>query len=141
MSETYLYSLLGGVLIGLASAGMMFTNGRILGVSGILGGTLVNKSKELYWRIAFLLGLILGGFMIAPVGFTVMSQQVDRPLMVMVIGGLLVGFGTTIGNGCTSGHGVCGVARLSNRSLIATATFIVFGVLSVAVINFLQGRG
>lgn len=135
MPANYLYSLLGGVLIGLASAGMMFTNGRILGISGILGGVLVNKSKELYWRLAFIAGLLMGGFAIQPLGFSIMSQEVDRSLVMLIIGGALVGFGTTIGNGCTSGHGICGIARLSNRSIAASLTFMLFGMLSVAIIK------
>ncbi len=137
MNSAILYALLGGGLIGLASAGMLLANGRILGVSGILGGALRAKPGDTRWRVLFLAGLILGGLLIEPLGFTVMSLEVPRTWIHFVIGGFLVGLGTTIGNGCTSGHGVCGVSRLSPRSLVATATFMIMGIAAVGLIDHL----
>lgn len=135
----YLYAILGGVLIGLASAGMLLTNGKILGISGILGGMLRSRSWDFSWRLSFTVGLIVGGFLIRPLGFSMMSIDTDRTLTLVTIGGLLVGIGTSLGSGCTSGHGVCGVARFSGRSITATIVFILFGVLSVALLNAVGG--
>jgi uncharacterized membrane protein YedE/YeeE len=85
------------------------------------------------------LGLIVGALLIEPLGFTVLSIDIDRALPLVAVGGLLIGFGTTISGGCTSGHGICGMSRLSRRSILATILFIAAGVLSVAVINYYQG--
>ena len=106
MSAAILFALIGGAIIGLASAGMLLANGKILGVSGIVGGALRAKSWDLYWRIIFVVGMLIGGLFIEPFGFTVMKFPVDRSLAMVACGGLHVGFGTTIGSGCTSGHGV-----------------------------------
>jgi len=131
--------LAGGVLIGLASAALMLANGRIAGVSGILGGSLRPGPGDLGWRLAFLVGLPLGAgavhaFDPAGHGFAITSQ-----LGVLVAGGLLVGFGTQLGSGCTSGHGVCGLARGSPRSLAATATFMLTAAATVFVVRHLLG--
>jgi uncharacterized membrane protein YedE/YeeE len=116
--------LLGGALIGIASAGLLLANGKIAGISGILGGSFLARSGDLGWRLAFLIGLPLGTGVVMlassePVGFVITSN----PLL-LVAGGLLVGLGTQLGSGCTSGHGVCGMARLSRRSIVATLTFM-----------------
>ncbi len=132
-----LWSTIGGVIIGAAAAGMYWANGRIMGVSGIVGGSLNSRALNLYWRIAFLIGLFAGALLIEPLGFTIMTLPIERSLVAIAGGGLLVGFGTTVGNGCTSGHGVCGIGRLSPRSLVATSVFIGSGMITVFVINWL----
>ncbi len=138
------HALLGGVLIGLASSVLMLANGQIAGVSGILVN-LVRKGGALSWRIAFVLGLLL-----SPVLFgTVLPQISPAPLQAVEFslplvftllgGGLLVGIGTRLANGCTSGHGVCGLARLSPRSLVAVLTFMAAGFATVFVLRHLLG--
>jgi uncharacterized protein len=132
-------ALVGGVLIGVAVSLMMLFNGRVTGISGILAGILKPQKNDVDWRVFFVGGMILGGFFLTalrPDAFRQLSaaQPVDY-----VFAGLLVGFGTLLGNGCTSGHGVCGISRLSVRSLLATVTFILFGVLSLLVFKFLRG--
>jgi uncharacterized membrane protein YedE/YeeE len=131
--------IIGGALIGLAASGMLWANGRVLGVSGILGGLFKPSSKDLPWRALFIMGLVLGSLIIPEIGFTIMEYQFDRSLIAAGVGGLLVGFGTTMGNGCTSGHGVCGISRMSPRSIAATAVFMVLGFVSVGLINALFG--
>jgi uncharacterized protein len=130
-------SLGGGVLLGLASAVFILFNGRILGISGILAGLLSPRSGDIGWRIAFLLGMaaapIVSAFMF-PVDFMA-APRIDAGYASIAIAGLLVGFGTRYGSGCTSGHGVCGLSRLSPRSLVATLTFMAFGFLMVYVIR------
>lgn len=131
---------LGGALIGLASAGMMLFNGRIAGISGILGGMFSTNRAELSWRGFFIGGLIVGGALllaIYPEAFP--SGEGDRSLGALAIAGLLVGFGTRMGSGCTSGHGVCGISRLSPRSILATAMFMFTGMATVAVVRHLLG--
>jgi uncharacterized membrane protein YedE/YeeE len=136
---TPLSSTIGGVIIGLGAALMLFGLGRIAGISGIFGGLLVPKAGDVAWRLAFVLGLVLGGalmFQLAPDMFTI---GIDRSLPIITIAGLLVGFGTRMGNGCTSGHGVCGISRLSPRSIVATVTFMVTGALTVFVAQHVLG--
>lgn len=129
--------LIGGILIGLAATGMLWTNGRVMGISGILGGLLRPNKSDSTWRMIFFIGLFCGALIIPLLGFTIMSTPFDRGLVSALVGGLLVGFGTTLGNGCTSGHGVCGTSRLSPRSIIATLVFMFLGILSVAVMEWL----
>lgn len=132
--------ILGGVIIGLAATIMLLFSGRVTGISGILGGILNRKTQDKDWRIFFIIGLILGGVtlkLLRPDFFTVISSASTIDYM---IAGLLVGFGTLLGNGCTSGHGVCGISRLSPRSLVATVTFITAGVISVILFKFLRGE-
>jgi uncharacterized membrane protein YedE/YeeE len=137
--QEYMYAIIGGILIGLSSAGILWSNGRILGISGILSKCFVSKKKDLYWRIAFIVGLIVGSFFIEPLGFSVMSVAIDRNLMLIAAGGLLVGFGTTVGGGCTSGHGVCGVSRLSVRSIVATLLFMLSAMVTVYLLSPAKG--
>ena len=137
--DPYYLPLLGGIMIGLSAAGMYLANGRVMGVSGIVNGVFVRKSWDLYWRILFLIGLFTGSFFIEPLGFSIMQEAVDRPLVLTAIGGLLVGLGTTIGNGCTSGHGVCGIGRFSVRSIVATIVFMTAGIITVYILNHLLG--
>ena len=139
LSSDCMYALLGGALIGLAAAGMMWSNGRVMGVSGIVGSLLFPKTADRGWRVLFLAGLVMGSFFISPLGFTVMELPFDRSIIASVLGGILVGAGTSLGSGCTSGHGVCGISRLSPRSLVATAVFMIFGIASVALLNRFVG--
>ena len=121
--------LVGGLLIALAVALMLLLNGRVAGVSGILGGLLALRTGDALWRAAFVAGLVLGA--LAYVSAADVPVSVIAPLPAVLAGGLLVGFGTRLGSGCTSGHGLCGMARLSRRSVAATATF--FGVAMLIV--------
>ena len=123
--------LIGGLLIGLAAALLLLLNGRISGISGIVGGLLAPKSSDAGWRVVFVAGLLLGAFiyMLATGGAIPVRVQASVP--VLVAAGLLVGFGTRLGSGCTSGHGLCGIARLSKRSIVASAVF--FGVAMLTV--------
>ncbi len=123
--------LIGGLLIGLAAALLLLLNGRISGISGIVGGLLVPKSSDAGWRVVFVAGLLLGAFayMLAAGGTIPVKMQASLP--VLVAAGLLVGFGTRLGSGCTSGHGLCGIARLSKRSSAATAMFFGVAILTV----------
>jgi uncharacterized membrane protein YedE/YeeE len=131
-------SLVGGLLIGLATAMFLLLNGRIAGISGILGGLLRPVRSDVGWRVAFLLGL-----MIAPLVFALFAPlpavRIDASTTMLIIAGLLVGVGTRYGSGCTSGHGVCGVSRLSPRSLVATAAFMLAGFATVYVVRHLIG--
>ena len=125
-------SLFGGSLIGLAAVLMMATLGRITGVSGITSGLLTLKiNPDTVWRLAFIAGLVVGPLLYLLVGGELPEVVVDERLPYVIAGGLLVGFGTTLGSGCASGHGVCGVARISPRSLLATGIFVVTGMITV----------
>ena len=124
---------IGGALIGLAAALLMLSTGRIAGISGIVGGLIGWNVPDRDWRIAFIVGLILAPLSGGLVGYAVAEPQMPASWAVIVIAGLLVGFGTRLGGGCTSGHGVCGVARLSPRSLTATAVFMVVAIIVVAI--------
>lgn len=123
--------LVGGLLIGLAVTLMMLLNGRIAGISGIVGGLATPKAGDTGWRVAFIAGLLLGAlaYILAMGGRAPVEVLASPPAI--LIGGLLVGFGTRLGSGCTSGHGLCGMARLSRRSIVATAVF--FGVAMLTV--------
>ena len=130
-------SLAGGILLGLASAAFILVNGRILGISGILGGLLVPRLGDIGWRIAFLLGIAAAPFVSAlllPSGY-MEAPRIEAGFIAIAIAGLLVGFGTRYGSGCTSGHGVCGLSRLSPRSLVSTLTFMGLGFLVVYVLR------
>ncbi len=131
-------SLAGGVLIGLATAIFALLNGRIAGISGVIGGLLKPARGDVAWRAAFILGLV--GAPLVYMLFTVLpTLQIDAGYGALGLAGLLVGVGTRYGSGCTSGHGVCGLSRLSPRSLVATATFMGAGSLTVFVIRHLSG--
>lgn len=132
-------SLAGGILVGLAAAVFILMNGRVLGISGILGGLLPPKTSDAGWRIAVLLGIFSAPLVygwLAPDGFK-QAPRIDAGYGLLVIAGLLVGLGTRYGSGCTSGHGVCGLARLSPRSLVATLTFMAAGFVVVYVVRHL----
>ena len=123
--------LVGGLLIGLAVALMMLLNGRIAGISSIVSGLLTPKAGDTGWRVAFVVGLLLGAlaFILAVGGPTPVDVLASPPAI--LIGGLLVGFGTRMGSGCTSGHGLCGIARFSRRSIVATSVFFGMAMLTV----------
>ena len=132
-------SLAGGILLGLASALFILVNGRILGISGILGGLLLPKGADAGWRVAFLLGMLAAPVTlawIAPADL-ITAPTIDAAYEAVVIAGLLVGYGTRLGSGCTSGHGVCGLSRLSPRSLVATGSFMAAGFAIVYVMRHL----
>jgi uncharacterized membrane protein YedE/YeeE len=131
----FLGGLIGGVLIGAAAVLLLLLNGRIAGVSGILGGLITDQtSRGRPWRLAFLFGLVAGAALFRAVAGAVPVQLQGGPLSLLVAG-LLVGFGTALGSGCTSGHGVCGLARRSPRSLIATAVFMLCAMTIVYLIR------
>jgi uncharacterized protein len=130
---------LGGALIGLAVTIMLLFNGRVTGISGIIAASLSKPSKDGFWRLMFIVGMILGGalmYSLRPEYFVNLS---GRSLGFVAIAGLLVGYGTVMGSGCTSGHGVCGISRFSMRSVLATITFMFFGFLAVQVVHYLLG--
>ncbi len=131
-------ALAGGILLGIASAAFILVNGRVLGISGILGGLLVPKRSDASWRVMFLLGLLL-----APATLSLLTPglisapRIEADNVAIVAAGLLVGLGTRYGSGCTSGHGVCGLSRLSPRSLVATLAFMASGFAMVYVVRHL----
>ena len=130
--HSYLLALLGGMLIGLSVSLMLLWNGRVTGISGIVYGVTVKSvKKDQAWRWYFIVGLILGGLMLQFIYPDAFGEGLRTEIWTVVVAGVLVGFGTVLGNGCTSGHGVCGISRLSPRSLIATGVFILAGVLAV----------
>jgi len=129
-------SLIGGVIIGLAALLLMLTHGRVMGVSGILGGIVMPSDKsDIGWRVLFVIGMLAGPFAVI--------HLLDRPVdimpaasgMILPVAGFIVGLGTAIGSGCTSGHGVCGLARLSSRSLVAVGAFMATGIATVFLVR------
>ncbi len=137
--DGYILSLVGGMIIGISASLMLLWQGRVMGVSGIVGGALKVKKGDFSWRLLFIAGLLAGGALLKVFYPLALEIDVDRSFVVVILAGLLVGFGTSMGSGCTSGHGVCGISRLSPRSLIATVAFIMAGILSVAVFNYFWG--
>ena len=130
-------SLIGGLMLGVASAAFILINGRILGISGILGGLLPPKVGDIGWRVAFLLGMLAAPTMfmaLAPAGLA-SEPRIDAGFWTVVLAGLLVGIGTRYASGCTSGHGVCGLSRLSPRSLVATLSFMGAGFFIVYIVR------
>ena len=136
---TPISGLLGGMLIGLAAVLLLLANGRIAGISGIVGGLLARSTGDMAWRVAFVAGLWLGAIVYWLVRGEVFAVQLAAAWPVMLIGGLLVGFGTRMSGGCTSGHGVCGIARLSKRSTVATLIFMGAGIATVFVTRHVLG--
>ena len=133
-------SLTGGIILGIASAIFILVNGRILGISGILGGLMPPKLGDTFWRISFLLGLLVAPTLfhfVVPAQY-ITAPRIDATDMMVVIAGLLVGIGTRYASGCTSGHGVCGLSRLSPRSLVATISFMSAGFVMVYVMRHLS---
>jgi uncharacterized membrane protein YedE/YeeE len=132
---SYTNALLGGGLIGLSAALMLLLNGRVTGVSGILAGTFQRPDGDTFTRLAFVIGLCGGPILYLLVFGMWPSVRVNPSLPIIITAGLLVGFGTRLGSGCTSGHGVCGLARLSPRSIVAVAVFVGTGIVTVFVMN------
>lgn len=137
-SFTPIQALLGGSLIGVAAVALMALHGRVAGMTGILTGVIVPKG-DWDWRLAFLLGAIAAPVVILLLTGTSMPLQAQLPTWTIILGGLLVGVGVTFGGGCTSGHGVCGVARLSTRSIVATLTFMATTFITVFVVRHVLG--
>ena len=131
-----LMPLTGGILIGISASMMLLFSGRIAGVSGIFGGMLFQQGKERAWRLSFITGLIFGGILLYAINAEFFENSSGRGLLAVNIAGFLVGIGTRIGGGCTSGHGVCGIGRLSVRSIVATVTFVLAGIVTVALFKF-----
>lgn len=129
-------SLAGGILIGIAAAMLVLINGRIAGISGIVGALLRPRRGDIAWRLAFLLGLFAAPGLMALFGGGA-SPRIETSYSMLVAAGLLVGVGTSYGSGCTSGHGVCGISRLSPRSMIATVVFMLAGIATVFVVRHL----
>lgn len=136
---TPIASAVGGALIGLSATLLLMLTGKVAGVSGILGGLLRAPSKDRSWQALFLAGLILAGVASLWLHPGAIGRAPAFPLSIMVLAGLLVGAGTELGSGCTSGHGVCGISRGSVRSVAATLTFVATGVLTVYVVRQLLG--
>ena len=133
----YIVPLVGGLLLGLSAIWLLISVGRVAGISGIVWGSVTGPDRN--WRWFFIAGLLLGG----AVSHMVIGQSIPAPsrapLWLLAISGMLVGIGTRMGGGCTSGHGVCGLGRRSPRSLVATLTFMVFGVITVFVLQLING--
>ena len=131
-------SLAGGLLIGLATAMFLLLNGRVAGISGIVGGLLRPTKGDIAWRVVFILGLVAAPFVFA-LAAPLPQVRIDADTATLIAAGLLVGVGTRYGSGCTSGHGICGLSRGSRRSLVATAAFMFAGFLTVYVARHLLG--
>lgn len=130
-------ALAGGALIGLSAALFLLLTGRIAGISGVVGGLLVPRAGDLGWRVAFVGGLLLAGVGAVALAPAALGAPLPRASIFVVVAGLLVGFGTRLGNGCTSGHGVCGVSRGSPRSLAAVLTFMTTGILTATLLRLI----
>jgi uncharacterized membrane protein YedE/YeeE len=137
LSFTPIPSLLGGMILGLATTLYVLLHGRILGISGIVSGLVHPKKEDWSWRLAFIIGLLTAPFLAALFFGILPVIEVDANWLTVIIAGLLVGFGVQYGSGCTSGHGICGLSRLSPRSLVATLSFMTAGFLVVFIIRHL----
>ena len=133
MYEGWVHALIGGSLIGVAASVLLLFNGEVAGVSGILKSAITKNAFERLNKFIFLAGLLCGGFFLRWFNPDIFSNQLTSSNLTVVIAGVLVGFGTALSGGCTSGHGVCGISRLSARSIIATMVFICAGIISVFV--------
>ena len=132
---TLLNSLIGGILIGIAAIIVFIVNGRIMGISGIIGNLITHKeTDQISWRIIFILGVLIG-----PLLFIIFFKEIKSEMVanttLLIISGFLVGLGTSLGNGCTSGHGICGLSRFSIRSIVATFVFVISGMITVYFIS------
>lgn len=132
-------ALAGGVLIGASAALLLVLNGRVAGISGILGGLIAPARSEVGWRLAFLAGLFVAPLVYIGFAGVLPTVTLHAPLWLLMIAGLIVGFGSRLGAGCTSGHGVCGIGRGSPRSLVATATFMATAILTVFITRHVLG--
>jgi uncharacterized membrane protein YedE/YeeE len=132
MLSTWMFALVGGALLGAASAFLFLIHGRIAGISGILGSLLQASTRDRGWRLAFLAGIAAAGLLASAVAPTAIGTSASS-LPIVIVAGLLVGYGTRMGSGCTSGHGVCGISRFSARSLVAVMTFMITGALTATL--------
>ena len=135
----FLLPLSGGAMIGLSASLLLLMNGRIFGVSGILGGALLPSKGDSAWRFAAIAGFLAAGFLLLVIYPKALAIKAEGTVWRYVVAGLLVGFGTQLGSGCTSGHGVCGISRLSSRSIAATLTFMTAGAATVALMRLFGG--
>ncbi len=133
--EEFKMAFVGGLIIGLASAVLLLFNGRIAGIAGIASRLITFSVKDLMWRLDFVIGLILGGLFLKNILPASFELEPQTPLWMLGLAGLLVGFGSSRGSGCTSGHGVCGISRLSKRSIVATLTFMAAGIATVFLLR------
>lgn len=140
MPAAWQFGLLGGLIIGAATAVLLWVNGRVAGVSGIATGAVNQRGEERAWRLVWLVALVTGGLVATVLGGGVAYEpRAGFPQVLLLLAGLLVGFGTRYGSGCTSGHGICGISRLSPRSLVATGVFMLTGMLAVFAVRHLWG--
>lgn len=139
MISSILWATLGGGLIGVAASWLLLAKGRVAGISGILGGLLDTWKSDSSWRLSFLLGLMAGGGILVATLPDAIVAPTDRPLIAVAAAGALVGYGTLLGSGCTSGHGVCGLSRFSLRSLVATLTFMGTGFVTATLLGIFGG--
>ncbi len=139
IGNSFLPALLGGTLIGLSAALLLWLNGRLAGISGILWRSFFAKSGDVAWRVLFLVGVVGGAGLCYAVSGGAPTARETFPAWLLVVGGFLVGYGTSLGNGCTSGHGVCGLGRLSLRSLVAVLVFLGAAIVTAFVVRHLFG--
>ncbi|MBT5626491.1 MAG: YeeE/YedE family protein [Proteobacteria bacterium] len=139
MEFTLIKPLFGGFLLGLAALSLLFFNGRVAGVSGILGGFLSFKKRDTLWRFAFLTGLVAGGVLLLATCPETLDLNLKSSPPAVMLAGLLVGIGSRMGSGCTSGHGICGIGRLSQRSMIAAVIFLSSGIAAAVSIDLVFG--
>lgn len=138
-SNQALHSLAGGALIGISATLLLLFNGRVTGISGIIASSLTKPTRDGLWRWLFIAGLLAGGFFVQLFRPDFFANNSGRSIIAVLFAGLFVGYGTVMGSGCTSGHGVCGISRMSARSAIATLTFMLFGFLTVQAIRYFAG--
>lgn len=138
MQHDWMMALIGGVLIGISASILLLFNGRVAGISGIISGLLSPRSGDSSWRVSLLLGLLVGGFFLRIAEPSVLMFILPTEIWVVILGGLLVGFGTAMSGGCTSGHGVCGISRISKRSIVATICFMLAGFATVAFMRAVE---
>lgn len=137
MNPDWLNALWGGIVIGISVSLMLLLSGRVTGISGIINGALVPRKGDTAWRVFFVLGLFFGGIILKLFMPDAFSGSLPTGMGTTIVAGLLVGFGTIMGSGCTSGHGVCGISRLSVRSIVATVSFIAAGAVAVLLFRSL----
>jgi uncharacterized membrane protein YedE/YeeE len=137
--NSFLPSLIGGLLIGLAATLLLWLNGRLAGISGILWRLFFSKPGDAWWRVLFLLGIVGGAALDYALFGNAPVARTTFPVWLLIVAGFLVGYGTSLGNGCTSGHGVCGLGRLSLRSLVATLTFLAIAIITTFVVRHVFG--
>ena len=139
MKSDFVMALIGGAMIGLAASLLLLLRGRVAGISGVVGQLVGQGTTDRGWRLSFLVGLFLGGTVIVSLSPSMIDAPNGRSLTQLIAAGLLVGYGTRLGNGCTSGHGVCGLSRRSGRSLAATAVFMLTGFVTATLIGLTLG--